>query len=944
MIDLKQLVLYATNGGLDIILSVYPQAKVYLDNRKSFKIRDERTPSCTMKQNEKGIWYVHDFGSGEHLSPFDCYMKERGIQFVEALYELAEHFNVDYSIKKEINKPSIIEKTSHRKVNDWLEWTEKATTLDELKVFIPFLQFQREEDSDESTLFQEYLDVFHRYGWRSVESYTRFSKGMETTYIGNKNFPMFVRHCGDWQKFYFPYAYNKSDRFFSHGVKPKDYINGLAELKEAYRVQFDLWKKNMEKERVEDGRKKKAGDSTFKLPEAVICSGERDAMCIAMLGMYPLWLNSETAKLTESQFSEILHYVDKVYNVPDIDSTGIKEGKKLALQHLELYTIELPASLRTHKDNRGKPRKDLRDYLELHPSKYKFSQLMKNAETAKFWEQKGKRTTLSYTGLLYFLQLNGFYKWEDEISNKISYVQLLDNRRVVSIEPFKMDDFMRGELKRRRLPIEVKEAYLQSKKILTHLFEGLETISLNFTNYTANDRIFDFKNCVVCVSKEGVKTINPEDTHHHIWEDKVIPYEFTRLEQSFEKCPDGSIMIKLTTSNLQRFLMNSSRIFWREEFEKRATNNIQTEKEYRDKFHYSITGDRLTQKEIEEQILLYFNKMYFIGNILHRYKSKSHGFGYWLLENNLIQNGISSGGSGKSFLINTFRYLHLLNVVNLDGREKKMIDNMFFLERVDSQTDLVNIDDISQEANFYSFYNKLSGDTVINPKSKTSFEIKFEKSPYFSFTSNFAQPSNDPSTMRRLISVPFSDYYHQKTENNDYLETRTIKDDMGHRELFGEDYSQEEYNADINFYLDCLIFYLEMRHQDKVCRPPMENVLKRIAIQQMGGQFIDFCDTYFLVQHNTDQLIVRHELYEEYRKHVTNGYKTVTAFKSALEQYCTFKGFIFCPETLSCYSKTNKRLIKECFYAGEKKVYEMVYIQTDPNVINNELPKRYRKK
>lgn len=940
MIDLKQLVLDATNGGLDIILSVYPQAEDYIKSHKSFRIRDERTPSCSMKQS-KGVWYVHDFGSGGHLSPFDCYMKENGMQFAEALYQLAEDYNVDYSLKQDINKPSVVEHSYNHKVDDWLTWEEKPTTLDELKVFIPFLQFQREEDEDEDKLFKEYLDVFYRYGWRSLESYTRYVKGLETTYIQTPNYPMFIRHCGDWQKIYLPYEYNKSGRFFSHGTKPKDYINGLAELEEAYKKAFTEWKKIQDEETAADGRRKKVDEHTFRLPAAIFCSGERDAMCVAMMGKYPLWLNSETGSLSQAQLNHILQYVEKVYNIPDIDETGLRMGRKFALEHLEVYTIDLPKTLRERKDNRGRARKDLRDYLELHPSSLEFEKLMQNANTAKFWMRKGKRIIISFTGLLYYLQLNGFYKWEDKVSHRIMYVQILENKRVRNVELYQISDFIRTEIERLQLPNDVKEAYLQSKKILPHIFDELNTIMLDFTHYNADERIFDFKNCTVRVSRNGVEIMRPEDIKYYTWEDKVIPFDFTRIEQTYCIGSDGSIEVKYSDSNIQKFIINSSRMYWREEFEVRNAGKAQEDRLYKEQYHFSLCGTRLKKEEIEEQFQFYFNKMYFIGNVLHRYKSKSHGFGYWLLENNIIQDSASSGGSGKSFLIDSFRDLHLLNVVNLDGRDKKMIDNLFFLERVDSQTDLVNIDDISREANFFSFYNKISGDTVVNPKSKSSFEIKFDESPYFSFTSNFAQPSGDPSTMRRLISVPFSDYYHHKTVSNDYRETRSIRDDMGDKELFGQDYTPEEYNADINFYLDCLVFYLEMRYRNQVCYPPMENINKRIALQQMGIQFYDFCETYFIVQHNTDRLIVRHDIFSEYRRSSYSATMTVTSFKTALEQYCLYKGFIFCPDKLDCYSKSNGRLIKECYYAGEKKSYEMIYVQTKGTELNNDLPACY---
>ena len=55
----QQDILDATNGGLDIILYYYPQARQALETReKRFKIREERTPSASLKQAADGNWLV----------------------------------------------------------------------------------------------------------------------------------------------------------------------------------------------------------------------------------------------------------------------------------------------------------------------------------------------------------------------------------------------------------------------------------------------------------------------------------------------------------------------------------------------------------------------------------------------------------------------------------------------------------------------------------------------------------------------------------------------------------------------------------------------------------------------------------------------------------------------------------------------------------------------
>lgn len=115
MITVEQL--YAgTREGLDIILSVYPQAEVCVSNPKAkFKAREsERTPSAmlmaTTDKNGNRVWKMIDYGDEGHaLSPVDVWMKERGInRFGEAVLQIAETFNVRSDINKTQNRRALI--------------------------------------------------------------------------------------------------------------------------------------------------------------------------------------------------------------------------------------------------------------------------------------------------------------------------------------------------------------------------------------------------------------------------------------------------------------------------------------------------------------------------------------------------------------------------------------------------------------------------------------------------------------------------------------------------------------------------------------------------------------------------------------------------------------------------------------------------------------------
>ena len=105
--------------------------------------------------------------------------------------------------------------------------------------------------------------------------------------------------------------------------------------------------------------------------------------------------------LKESEMREIRKYVEVLYNIPDIDETGIRRGTELALRYNEVHTIWLPQKyMGQFTDMRGKGYKDFRDWMEAKDNQgpKAFRQLLNMATPAKFWvETQNKRTARQTT-------------------------------------------------------------------------------------------------------------------------------------------------------------------------------------------------------------------------------------------------------------------------------------------------------------------------------------------------------------------------------------------------------------------------------------------------------------------------------------------------------------------------------------------------------------------
>ena len=121
----------------------------------------------------------------------------------------------------------------------------------------------------------------------------------------------------------------------------------------------------------------------------MLVSGCSDAVNALSMGYQPVWLDSETKGLAEKDYQLLLKYARRVINIPDIDDTGIKAGVRLALSIPPIYTAWMSeGDMYGLHDNRGRRRKDLKDYLHLHPDAKAMQQLIGRAKCAKFWTYK----------------------------------------------------------------------------------------------------------------------------------------------------------------------------------------------------------------------------------------------------------------------------------------------------------------------------------------------------------------------------------------------------------------------------------------------------------------------------------------------------------------------------------------------------------------------------
>ena len=938
----------ATDDGLRIIALHYPDAPEAARSNKSFKARpDERTPSARVKlmKTKDGVqvWKMTDFGDeGRAESPISIHMKQTGLTFREAILDLSAIFNITDEINRSVNRPDVrrLPATAEQAEGFWDKDIDQEFTKKECEVMGP-------------RVTPDTLKALHWYRTNHVVTV----KNREAIYkYSNDNYPIFIRECwltdskGNrdcFYKIYEPLNPKKEYRFQYQpaGKKPHSYINGLFELAAAWRAYNDT----EEAKWTADPANEHKPYREQKLPEAIICSGERDAVCVRSLGYYPLWFNSETYQVSQEEWNQITKYVETVYNIPDIDATGRLKGTELALRFIDIHTIWLPEKLASYRDNRGKPRKDFRDWMEIWSSKGDFQYLLKRATPARFWTEswheksKKMKYSIDNTCLHEFLRLNGFHTIRDKYTQAIQFIKI-DGNIVKTVTPKEIRAFVLKWAVENKPERELRNQILQDSKLSPQYLVDLQEIDLDFTNHTERSQFFYFPKFTAEVTgREIIKHDNrAASAGRYVWEENVINHNIKFLPDMFTIThPEGRYesedfdieVAENQPSNYFKYLINASRIHWRKELEERINTMPPDEgAAYLAAHRFDIAGSSLDTAEIHEQKQCLINKIFTIGYMLHRYKSMSRAWAPFVMDNIIGENDQCNGRSGKSVMFVGIGKFNTL--LKLSGRNPKLLENNFAFEQVTKKTDVVLIDDCSEYLQFDQFYDNITSDITINPKNVSAYNMKFDESPKFAFTTNYVPREFSSSSRGRMIFVVFSDYYHEMSEDNDYVETRKVSTDFGNRDLWGSSYTEAEWEADINFAMQCVRFYLSVAPREVKIEPKIDNIIFRKYLRDMSDNFREWAEGYFSVDENgcgdnLNREIVREDAFEAYKRFSGVSKITMQKFTKSLKGFCFTCDYIDClnPEELHNSGSRIMRRIEDPV-THQKVQKEMIYLRT----------------
>lgn len=865
--NIKKL-LTMTNGGADIIIDYFPQAKNCLGTKKKFSIRDEEDPSVSWYQFlDTGNWGITDWGIGN--KPKDAIhvvMEMENLEWYPAVNKLLQDKGIS-TAKGKAQQFLVEEPIGSNDVPGQFTFEKKPFDKHDCLLFGPNVK-----DSD-----------LRDMGWTRVASTRKVYVNKVIIKYGLPEYPIFIRECpvmsqdgviSLFYKIYEPMNRDKGYRFRYEGDKPANYVNGLYEAQ-----------KEHEREEEQDV-------PTNKRKPVVIVCGERDAAVAKSYGCKPIWFNSESAFPKTEEEMEPIRALGPIYFIPDIDTTGYKKGREFALTFSDISTLWLPESLKQHRDYRGNPKKDLRDWASLPGNGfYSFRKLLATAMTADYFDKDDKgKFQINIERLHYYLWLHniGSFTFKEGENSRLGLARrngcALEEITQASVIVKFLTDHLPQDASRNikyglitkcnLLKIDQLAATMNLPYKLTRPAKGCE-------------RIY-FQNCVIEVTAEGIRQIPASSFDGMVYATDVIKHNYTKPKEmpiSFDLSnpDDPQIKINHLNSKLTKLIINMSRVHWHNEY---INSQLPTLQAYYRELGCCINSEYLTEQQNRDQWDCLFNKMFAIGKMLARYKDRREQWAPYLLDLRTA-SGVSNGRSGKGTLFQLIG--EMTQMIYFDGRNKSTSDYTHAFDRVTPSTHLLRIDDYNPSViSFDTFYVMISDNMVINPKKKTQFELSFDESPKLVFSSNFMLPATDASTEGRVLYVPISDWYHKATAENEYLENHTPYDDFGI--TLGSDYTETDWNEDFSVLICCLQFYLYLSHRGERFEAPAHLLGNLRMATSYSKKFDEWAQNYFNEDDKIGLPIVRQDMYDHYQRE-TREECTPQDFRKRLRAWLSVNDF-----------------------------------------------------
>ena len=245
------------------------------------------------------------------------------------------------------------------------------------------------------------------------------------------------------------------------------------------------------------------------------------------------------------------------------------------------------------------------------------------------------------------------------------------------------------------------DAYSGSMKIQKDDFLSfLPNISSQFIRDDKNRSYVYYRNCIVCVTIDGIHMIGYDEMDKLIWENQILDRDFSIADFS--------------TSEFAKFISNISN---------------------------SDENRVMTMRST-------------LGYMMHGYNNKAEN-PVVILNDETISDK-PEGGTGKGLFVNSITKIR--NSIMIDG---KRLDtkSRFAFQRVTEDTQVLCLQDVVKNFDFEVLFSMITDGMSIDMLYKGQMFIPFEKMPKWIITTNYAIKGDGNSNERRKWEVEFTKFY-----------------------------------------------------------------------------------------------------------------------------------------------------------------------------------------
>lgn len=956
-----------TEGGKLVILHLFPTSAPGFSGKRNFKIRsDDKNASCTVFQTSDGRWLLQDKGGADTRA-------KNAVQLVQEMYGLSYPQAIEWIAQKFC--PELLDDKARERNLEAQPDIVEVSAVDSISVNIrPSGTFTQAELA--MLGYNITPDICADLCLKPLDSYVtaRNQDGKSFQVSGNDSYPMYYYDYGLYGKIYCPlskkfrFQWKDKSKIQKEDEEAVELARKEGKPKPAPRIiPFSGEKEFMQRYQAaisgnwtpeatipsEDGLGEETVD--MKWNNLIICSGPSDALNVHSAGYHVCWPNSETAKFTEYEFKILTDLASKIYILYDIDDTGIRSMYDIALRFLDISIIRLPEDLKKHRDRRGKPCKDAKDFFMYYrkpesqdPLKL-FDELVKLSGGLKFWTSvttKGgvRKYDINNDQMYSFLEASGYYTIETT-SNKEGFtfcriegnrVTLIDKEAIAAECSKYLLEYLRTHPKYYSQTL--VNAIHRSKQITAGNLIKLRRIQPDFNAFTEQYDYLWFRNGIFRVGASGIEKVRESDCPYLIYSSKIIDHDFTpeqpyfeigysaeyrelrdalsaaaptspeynSLESKIDAIDDMKryeVTIRKWGSTFMQYVYNTGREYWRQE----------------------EAGTPLTDTQEREYRLNFISKCLALGYMLSKHKNSGQPYAVYAMEMEQADEGEHLGGTGKSMFLSAVEKIRCQEYV--DGQKLQDKDMRFVFQGVvKGMTDTIFLDDLNSQVSMHQFMNMVTGKMTIDLKHAKGFTMDFQESPKLGFTSNHAIRNFDDSLNRRIWFAAFSDYYHSDSTRRK-MKLRSPRTEFG-KDLIDQ-YTPEEMNHFYNFMINCMMMWHKIHER---VQPPMKSIVQRTLVKAMSQEFFDWAEDWF-TDDRLNKLVDQKEAIEAYMSTLSarsQSFISWKRFKEKLQYLCQYHEWILNPDEIFTNPSDRKTDRVHKKVDGQDKYY--FYIDTGVGV------------